>query len=145
MPFTLKYQNNFSWNIIYMAFLRKKIIITVCKKKYWKNWSEDNSNNNFFLYLYSQEPSIHSQMPKMCIFCHIFFHVSATHEVRHLVLPSLLRSASSPPIMGCPLVNLRSMTIFYSYFFILNFVPLIFVDDARGYIIFSPVRWITWN
>ena len=37
--------------------------------------------------LYSQEPSLHSQTPKMSIFCHIFFHVSALHEVRHLVTP----------------------------------------------------------
>ena len=41
--------------------------------------------------------SIHSQSPKMCIFFHNLFHVSASHEVRHLVLPQLLHSSPSPP------------------------------------------------
>ena len=47
--------------------------------------------------------------------CHIFFHVSASHEVRHLVLPGSLQSSSSPPTVPCPLVNfLRPMTILHS-------------------------------
>jgi hypothetical protein len=37
--------------------------------------------------LYSQEPSIHSQTPKMSILCHVFFQVSASHELHYLVLP----------------------------------------------------------
>ena len=50
--------------------------------------------------LYSQAPSIHSQTPKMSILCHIFFQVFGSHEVRHLVLPWLLRSSSSPPTVS---------------------------------------------
>ena len=33
------------------------------------------------------------------VFCHIFFHVSASNEVRHLVFPWFLRSSSSPSIL----------------------------------------------
>ena len=48
----------------------------------------------------------------MSIFGHKFFNVCASHEVRHLVLPWLLRSSSFPPTALCPLVNhLRPTTI----------------------------------
>ena len=66
----------------------------------------------YYLNLYSQETSIHPQSPNISIFCHIFFHISASHEVRHLVLPWLLRSSSSPPTVQCPLVNLLWSTNF---------------------------------
>ena len=57
-------------------------------------------------------PYPHSQTPKMSIFYHIFFHVSALHEVRHLVSPWLLRSSSSPPTVRCLLINLHGQWLF---------------------------------
>ena len=56
------------------------------------------------------KPFIHSQMPKISMlwflpgFC--FFQVSASHGVCHLILPWLMQSFSSPPIVWCRLVNL---------------------------------------
>ena len=51
---------------------------------------------------------------------------SASHEVRHLVLPRLLRSSSSPPTVRCPLVNLLwPTTAFPSKELVVNFVTLI--------------------
>ena len=61
----------------------------------------------FFSKIYTAK--CHFQTSKMSI----FFHVSASHELRHLVLSWLLQSSSSPPTVQCPLVNLLwSMTIF---------------------------------
>ena len=67
----------------------------------------------------------------MSILCHIFFHVSASHEIRNLVLPWLLRSSSSPPSMQCPPGNLLwPMTIFHSKEV---FIPFQFLPVYREY------------
>ena len=94
----------------------KRHHVSLIKSRIWR-WigliTKFRGLNYYYYDLYSQEPSIHSQTPK--IFCHIFFNFSASHDVRHLVLPLLLRSSSSPLTVRCLLVNhLWPKTIFHS-------------------------------
>ena len=65
--------------------------------------------------LHNEELHSLYQTAKMYILCHVFFQVSASHEVRQLILPWLLRSSSSPSTVQCPLINLLwPTTIFHS-------------------------------
>ena len=72
---------------------------------------------NIFIRIYTvkSRPSTPKRQRCLYILCSIFYHVSASHEFRHLILPLLFRSSSSPPTVRCPLVNLLwSTTIFLS-------------------------------
>ena len=71
----------------------------------------------------------------MSIFCHTFFHVTALHEVRHLVPPWLLRSSSSPPTVKCPLVNLLwPTTIYYRNKIIIIIIIIIIILKTCMYV-----------
>ena len=109
------------------------------KKKKLNISTEEDQKGQFII----QHFSIHSQTPTMSIFRHIFFHVSASHEVRHLVLP--WSSFCFPPTVRHPLVNLPWPTnIFHC-----NEVSILFQYAFSEFslkltVLASQTTWSSW-